>query len=340
MLHIFFGKDSFSVRQALQELKAALDSDGSLQTSTAVFEARQVTPQEVIAACDTVPFLSAHRLVIVEGLLAQVAPPVRSGAPRGGRTRRRSTDAGSGPWQLLAGYVDRMPPTTTLVLLDGDADPGAAFLDALRGKGEIRHFPPPERRDLPGWIQRRAQGLGLRIEGRAVGLMADLVGADLWALASELDKLAAYAAGQPVREEDVRALVSAAREIEVWNLLDAIADGKPAAALKWLRVQIAQGVNYGNILANIQGRFRRLALAREMMDAGSTGRSIGERLGAKGYGLERLLDQASRYPLPRLRAAFRRLVEADASVKRGIYEEELALELLVQGLAAAPRRAA
>ena len=67
---------------------------------------------------------------------------------------------------------------------------------------------------------------------------------------------------------------------------------------------------------------------------------IGERLSASGYGLERLLDQASRHPLPRVRAAFRRLLEADAAIKRGIYDDELALELLVQELAASPSRAA
>src|SRR3990172_4320205 len=114
MLYIFFGPDSFSCREALRQLKAELDSDGMLDAGTVTFDARQVTPQELIAACDTLPFLSPHRLVIVEGLL-QLATE----GPRGRRSRRRSGDAPSGPWRALAGYVDRMPPTTTLVLLDG-----------------------------------------------------------------------------------------------------------------------------------------------------------------------------------------------------------------------------
>ena len=180
----------------------------------------------------------------------------------------------------------------------------------------------------------------MKIDVRATRLLAELVGSDLWTLAGELDKLAAYADGQPVGEDDVRTLVSAARELEVWDLLDAVVEGRPAVAFKQLRRLIAQGRNVGNLLATIQGRYRRLALAREMLDAAASAARIGERLGASGYGLERLLDQASRYPLSRLRAAFRRLLEADVAIKRGIYDEELSLELLVQDLAAAPSRAA
>ena len=46
-----------------------------------------------------------------------------------------------------------------------------------------------------------------------------------------------------------------------------------------------------------------------------------------------MLEQAGRYPPARLEASYRRLLEADASIKAGIYREELALELLVRDLA-------
>jgi len=335
MLYIFFGPDTFSRREALQHLKAELDTDGMLDAGTTTFDARQVTLQELIAACDTLPFLSPHRLVIVEGLLDLTAA-----GPRGRRSRRGASGSPGGPWQALADYVERMPPTTTLVLLDGDVPADGPLLDALRDKGAVRHFRLPDRRALPGWVQTRARTLGLRIDGRAAHLLGELVGSDLWALAGELDKLAAYAAGRPVGEEDVRTLVSAARELEVWDLLDAVVEGRPAVALKQLRRLIVQGSNASYLLATIQGRYRRLALAREMIDAGASAVRIGQRLSASGYGLERLLDQASRHPLSRLRAAFHRLLEADVAIKRGIYDEELALELLVQDLAAAPSRAA
>ena len=74
-------KDSFSLREMLEELRSSLDADGMLDSSTTVLDGSKTSLPEVTAACDTVPFLSAQRLVIVEGLLARLAG--------GGRGRRR-----------------------------------------------------------------------------------------------------------------------------------------------------------------------------------------------------------------------------------------------------------
>lgn len=328
MLYIFYGPDSFSRREALDELKSKLDTDGALQTNTTVLDARQATVQEIIAACDTVPFLAESRLVIVEGLLQQAA----RGGPKRGRKKAPAQEPSS-RWQPLVEYVDRMPQSTVLVLLDGKIESASDLQESLAEKGEARRFELPDQKSLPGWIQRRAAASGLRMDAGAVRLLADLVGNDLWALASELEKLSVYAAGQPVREADVRSLVSKAREEKGYLLADAIADGRPAQALRLLHELRQQGEPLQVLLATIQGRFRRLAIAREMIDAGMGASAIGQRLGAKGYGLERMLDQASRYPLEKIRAAYDRLVQADADVKRGLVEEQVSMDLLVDDLA-------
>ena len=339
MLHVFFGKDSFSLRERLDELRSSLDDDGMLASSTVVLDGRRTSLAELTAACDTVPFLAAHRLVIVEGLLARLAGAGRGrraqtgGRPAGGRGPSAETAA----WLPLADYVDRMPPSSHLVLVDGDVQRGNPLLDALKGKGEVREFRPLAQRAVPGWIQSRARSLGLTLGPGAVRLLADFVGNDLWALSGELEKLSVYAGGRPVGEEEVRALVTAVRETSVFPLVDAIVEGRPAVAVRLLRQVLRQESGVPYVLAMIQRQLRHLAIAREMMDAGASGRRIGEVLRLPDFALDRLLEQAPRYPPQRPRAAFRRLLEADLQIKRGIYHDELALELLVHDLAEAPR---
>ena len=331
MLHVFFGKDSFSLRERLDELRSSLD-DGMLASSTVVLDGRRTSLAEVTAACDTVPFLAAHRLVIVEGLLARLA-----GAGRG-RRGGRGPSAETAAWLPLADYVDRMPPSTDLVLIDGEVQGENPLRDALRGKGEVRDFRPLAQRAVPDWVRSRARSLGLTLTPGAVRLLADFVGNDLWALAGELEKLSVYAGGRAVGEEEVRALVTAVRETSVFPLVDAIVEGRPAAAVRLLRQVLRQESGVPYVLAMIQRQLRHLAIAREMMDAGASGRRIGEVLRLRDFALDRLLGQAPRYPPQRLRAAFRRLLEADLQIKRGIYHDELALELLVHDLAEATAR--
>jgi len=45
------------------------------------------------------------------------------------------------------------------------------------------------------------------------------------------------------------------------------------------------------------------------------------------------MDQARRYPAARLESGYARLLEADLNIKRGIQDEETAIELLVAELA-------
>ncbi len=333
MLSIFYGNDAFSRLEALQALKAELDTDGMLETNTVALPARQTTPQEVIAACDTVPFLASHRLVIVEGLL-QAAPGGRG--KRSKKTDVADEEGDAGPWQALVDYVGRMPPSTTLVLVDGDVSAGNTLLKLLEGKGAARHFKLPERpRDAAGWAMARARKTGLRLEAGAATLLADLAGTDTWLLANELQKLAAYAGGGPVREADVRELVGAARELKGYELSEAVVEGRAAQAVRLFHELLAQGQNSGGLVSTIEGRYRRIAVARDMMDAGATGGSIGARLGQKGFGLEKLLDQASRYPLARVKAALARIVQADVDIKRGVYDDDVSIDLMIQDLASA-----
>src|SRR3989304_3384475 len=87
MLHVFYGEASFSVRQRRDELRSSLDTDGMLTSNTTVLDGAKTSLAEVTAACDTVPFLSAHRLVIVEGLLSRLGGAGRG--RRGGRAPLR-----------------------------------------------------------------------------------------------------------------------------------------------------------------------------------------------------------------------------------------------------------
>lgn len=331
MLYILYGPDTFSRRQALAELKGRLDADGMLESNTSVMDGRQVTSEELLAVCDTVPFLAANRLVVVEGLLARFEAS--------GRARRREKGGaglqGLGPWSILAEYVQGMPATTTLVLVDGDVSPLNPLLEVLKPRAQVLHFPSLRPGEVPAWIQRRAQQIGLTLSRRAVALLAELVGNDLWTLASELDKLAAYAGGQPIDEAAVRALVGVAREVSVFALVDAIVEGRPEQATRLLRQLVAQGADPPYVFAMVLRQYRNLALAGELLEQGARAGDIGERLGIRSsFALEKLLAQAERYDLARIARAYRRLLAADVAVKRGIYGDELALELLLQELAA------
>lgn len=339
MLHVFYGTDGFSIEEALRDLRKPLDEDGSLQTNTVTFSASDSSPQEVIAACDTAPFLGAKRLVVLEGAL-------RSGGGRRKRARSEESVVGdaqpSGTWGALAEYVTgmpEMPETTVLVLTDvlKEREVPGPLLEALRGQGQIHKFDLPRQpKAVAGWVQSHAKSQDLKLAGGAAAALAEIVGNDTWSLASELAKLAEYANGRAITPDDVREMVTPARELPPWELMDPVADGKAAAALRALRRTLAKRHPLA-IAPIIQGTYRQLAIAREMLDGGASGKEVGQEIGLRDFPLEKLLERASRYNPELIRDAYARMVRADSDIKRGVCDEQLSLELLVTDLAVAAR---
>ncbi|KPK48277.1 MAG: hypothetical protein AMJ77_00345 [Dehalococcoidia bacterium SM23_28_2] len=332
MLYVLYGRDDFSLREELARIKGELDSDGMLSSNTDVLDGREVSPEQLMAICDTMPFLSANRLVVVEGLLKRFDSPGRP--RRGARGARRENTEALERWLGLAEYAQRMPSTATLVLVDEELSDGNPLLKAIGSVGQVREFRPLRPGAVLKWILERAQNQGVDISPAAARLLADLVGNNLWLLASELDKLTAYAQGRRIEGADVRALVSEARQVSIFAMVDAIVEKRAAVALRLLRQLRTAGAEGGYLLAMVVRQYRLIIQAREMMTAGLSAREMGQRLGiTSDFVLQRILDQAQRYSLPRLKTAYRRLLEADVGVKRGHYDEEVALELLVHDLA-------
>ena len=345
MFHVLYGPDSFSLQAALVELKAELDTDGMLATNTSRLEGAQLQPQELAVVCNALPFLGAYRLVLVEGLLARFNQPLarRRRGRAAGRSSREGPD-GLGPWRALPDLLGAMPPSTVLVLVDDDIPRENPLLELLVPLGAARPFPLMRKRaDIEAWIMARARQRGVGLSSEAVRRLADLVGPNLWILSSEIEKLAVYSGGRLVGEEDVAALVPAAREANVFTMVDAVVEGRVQTACQLLERAFEDGQTVAGLFALILRHYRNLLLAKDLVAAGLNAQQVGARLRVHNdFALNKLLEQASRATVPLLEASYRRLLEADTSIKRGIYAEELTLELLVTdlaGLRAAARQA-
>lgn len=334
MIYVFYGADSFTLHETLAELKSELDGDGMLATNTVVFDGHQLRPEELQTVCGTLPFMGAHRLVLVEGFLGrfEAARDRRRGA--GGRAGQPGRRPDLGPWRDLPAVLEGLPPSTALVFVDGGISNRNPVLQMLSPLAQVRPFPQLPQREVAGWIQDRARRQDVAISPAAVRLLATLVGNDLWALWQELNKLALYAAGRQIEEDEVRALTVAAREVSVFPVVDAVVEGRPDQALRLLEHLLDQGSAAPYVLAMLTRQYRNLLLATEMLSQRRPAREIGERLGISSqFALGKVVEQARRYPPARLAASYRRLLEADASIKTGVHREELALELLVEDLA-------
>ncbi len=328
MLYILYGQDSFSLNQAVGKIKADLGDRETVAANTTNLDGKRLTLGELKNKCDTVPFLCSHRLVMVEGLLGRFDA-------KQGKTRSRKGRSGNGleGWEGIDSYIEQMPETTVLILVDGEVKGSNPLLRQISSLAQVRDFPLLRGKDLKTWIRQRVKEEGGDITAQAVNLLAELIAGDLWAMDGEIQKLLLYSQDRPISEDDVRQLVSCVQEASIFALVDAVAEGQTESAQRILHRLYEDGVPPTYILTMITRQFRLIAQTREL-GKGLSRLQIQDRLGLKsGYALDKTLNQAKLYDFQRVKRVYGKLLETDLAIKTGQYSDKLALELLVTELA-------
>ncbi len=327
MLHVLIGDDDFSIRQSLEAIEKGIGDQTVLMTNTTVLDG-QVKLDQLRGACEAVPFLSEKRLVVVEGLLARFEPRGKVGSKKAGRQADQADECKS-----IADYVSQMPDFTELVLVDGRIDSRNPLLRELSAVVTVRYFPLLKEEQLRQWVERRVAEVGGSISPRAVNLLVRFVGNNLWVMAGEVDKLVLFTGGRRIEEGDARAVVSYTQEANIFALVDAILEFRAGAAHEMLQQLLKQGAVPSYIMVMLSRQVRIMVRVNELKGQGKSRRDVQDKLGlTSDFVLRKALEQADRYSAVRLREVYHKLLEADLSIKRGRYDGELALNILIAEL--------
>ena len=324
--------DEFLVSTALRELQEEVGPVESREANCHRVSAPRANLSFISPMCNAMPFLAEKRLVMVTGALAEVEPS-RAGGQRRGRSRassRSSARVSGGSWEGLEEYLERMPPTTLLVFVDGPIRGGNPLLERLHAVAQVRELPTPNGEALSRWIRSRVGDKGCSIVPGAITLLSQLVGPNLRVLDNELEKLALYAGEESIVEAHVRELVPEMRETSVFNVVDAVLERRPAVALRATNRLSQGGAGFSEVIAMVSMQVRRVVLARHLLDSGLAQSEIGSRLNiGPDFVLRKTMQQARSHSPEGLAMLYEALLEADLAVKQGRMEEEIALQLLV-----------
>jgi DNA polymerase-3 subunit delta len=208
----------------------------------------------------------------------------------------------------------------------------------------VKKFDNLKRPDVRSWAVQRVKSNGADFAPGALERLISLFdGEHLGELAGEIDKLSTYAGGRAITSEDVDELVTGALAYQYWDLTDAVIQGRADRALSVLRRMDAKDQPPQLLTFMLVRQYRQLLLAQSLLREGMSQAQIGTQMGLNGYPLQKIVEQATRYPAPALEAAYRRLLANDVAVKTGVMDADAALEVLVVSLAElanSPRRGA
>jgi DNA polymerase III subunit delta len=312
--YLIGGSDRPKVDRAVARLRSRFDAD-----AVELHDATTASGEDAVAACNAMGlFGSGNRLVLFEGVEAWKAPDAKA----------------------IAAYLASPAPGTTLALVAAELRKDAPLAKAVAGRGTLLIWDVAARA-VPKWVAEQFTVHGTSAEPEACRLLADLVGDDLYELASEIDKLVTWAGGQAITADDVEALVAPRAGSPPWDLTDAWGARDVGGVLRATERMLDRtgdpvSKTIPRLLGSLTKHVRNARAIRRLDDEGVTSQEAASRLGLKPYPAQKLYAQVRNFSGPELDDALIRLAELDHALKGGSrLASELELERALVEITAA-----
>lgn len=263
------------------------------------FDGEQTTASDIIEALQTVPFMGGTRLVLV----------------------RRFDRLAADEQALLASFCEKRVPGYVLVCSAEAVDRRRKGIQVLTALGVEVDCSLPKGAGLLTWLRSQAEARGLRLGRSEAEALVAQVGERPDALLQELDKLQLYLGAEAVVTVDaiadvVSSLSPEAADNEIFQLCDAVAEGRMPAVLTGLDTLFANGANGIYIITMLARHYRRLLAVHTHGSRNPV--QLSKELGLKAppFAVEKLLRQAAAIGKEKLEESLAVLLQADRRLKR------------------------
>lgn len=292
-LYLVMGEEDLLRDSALAAIKrASLGNEGD-DFNYELFYGDEASGTDIRNSVTAVPVFAARRLVVVkatEKLTARESEP-------------------------LLDCLNNPVESTTLVFVTSKLDGRLKFSQALARAAMTVDCSPLREAQLPSWIAREAERVGLRLEDPAVHVLQESCGASLYGVRRELEKLASYVpSDRSVTAADVHMLRGMDPSASVFDMSFAIAEGQRGHALSILARNLEAGEAPLRILGSLAWQYRRLWKLKESLANGGREGEAARSLRMDPWKVRAFLD---RFSVPHLRKALQLFLETDGKLKGG-----------------------
>jgi DNA polymerase-3 subunit delta len=301
MITLLVGENHFQLSERRKQLEVEFAEAHPDGWGLERYDAEEAGPERVSEALTVLPFLSGERLVVIQG------------ATRSGDTAR-----------AILELLPRIPETTHALFVESSPDRRTSLYKALQKQASVESFEPLRGQAQQVWLQSYAQKHGFELTPAGTSELARRAGADQWALAHEIQKLALL--GQSSVDEDtVRLYVEPTLREGIFDLLEKLIDGDSREALRIYRNLRTGRVESFEIMAMIAWQIQ--ILTAVTLGTNRSSSDLARETGFKPFSLERVATPARRLGLPALRRILQILSLVDIKLKSSRADKDALLEI-------------
>lgn len=305
-LYLLTGSEYYLVSQYQDKLVSALISMDDTMNYI-VYKGENAKPESIIEFADTMPFFADRRVVLVED----------SGFFKKGN-------------EQIEIFMEKIPETTVLIFVEKSVDNRIKITKQIAKLGTVAVFDTPDDRTLLIWLNGMFEQSNLSVDQATLRYLLDHVGNSMNLLKNEVEKLCAYCIEKGnVTKEDVDLLCVNQVEDKIFDMIDAISEGKQEKAMRLYDDLLYLHEAPMKILVLITRNFMQLLKIRFALETKTAENQIASVFGIRPYFVKKYIAQARSFTKEQLISGVRLCQEADASIKSGKMRDKLATEMVI-----------
>jgi DNA polymerase-3 subunit delta len=297
--YLIHGDDHGRIAERRARLRALAEEASGAQ-GIEVFEGDAATPEAIAAALSAMTFAIGRRFIVVDGV-------------------ERWKDRELEP---LEAALAAMAPDTTVAFFareDSRTKVSKRLHDAIHNAGgDVSAEESVKPWELPKWVRAQAKELGVELDSDAARALVQHVGERQQRLLRELEKLALWSSGdQRIGAEEVEELTAPSAERKIWALADALVSGDEKVATGLFLSLRAQGERVPGLMYWMAGRVRSAVEVAQALEAGVPAAQVKRGLRMPARAADRLIADAARAGVGKLRAALEQLADLELASRGG-----------------------
>ncbi len=279
--------------------------------------------EEMLERAQTVPMLSPHQIIFLDGMEA---------------LERLGDDSSEEITEALKAYL-KDPAPFSIVVFEAEALDGRRWVSKLLAANALVVELSTGAESMAAFASDMAREMGAQIDPAATAELVEAVNGEPAKIRLELQKLSLYAAGRKIEVADVEALVVSARKYTVWRLTEVLAARDRHAAMDFFDCLLREGEQPAGMVGALAWTYRKLIEAREL-PSGTNQFQASRDLGMRPESAGVAMAQARKFTREQLLEGIVALAEADSALKSGGPNPRATMEFLIARLTAVPAKAA
>lgn len=324
-VYLLFGSEMYLKDRIIEKVKAKYVNDDFESLNYVHLDGRNVSQDEIINACETLPFMADKKIVLVED-----SPIFKS-------TKKEQTSSAD---DVLSDYISKIGDTTCLifVLKEDKVDNRKKIIKDIKKMGRVVDLERLKNEELTNWIigefKKHKKNINRNIASYFVAGTSYLdrnTDKSLYYLENEINKVVNYVGERlEITRDDIEYTRPKNLENDIFKLVDYISQQNTSMAIEMFNEMILSGEAVQLIMHMIVRQMRLLLTSKLLKEKGYDIKAIGQKINVyHNFIIQKLINQGRAFKEEELIEGLKKCRDTDRDTKTGKIDGKLGMEILI-----------